>query len=100
MDFRFTQDQQDLINAAKSFFDGENTPERMRKMAAGEPVSNLWPQFAQLGLLGIMVPESAGGLEQPLVVMAGDCRSGRLCGGVRTLCRNSGHYCASSCQRG
>ena len=71
MDFRFTDDQQDLIDAAKAFFDGENTVERMRKMAAGEPVENLWPQFAQLGLLGLMVPESAGGLEQPLVVMAG-----------------------------
>ena len=70
MDFRFTQDQQDLIDAAKTFFDGENTPERMRKMAAGEPVSDLWTQFAELGLLGFMVPESAGGLEQSLVVMA------------------------------
>ena len=70
MDFRFTQDQQDLIDATKAFFDGENTPERMRKMAAGEVVADLWPQFAQLGLLGIMVSENAGGLEQPLVVMA------------------------------
>lgn len=71
MDFRFTEDQQDLIDAAKAFFDGENPPERIRKMAAGEKVAHLWPQFAQLGLLGIMVPERAGGLEQPLVVMAG-----------------------------
>ncbi|WP_026942036.1 acyl-CoA dehydrogenase [Hellea balneolensis] len=71
MDFRFTEGQQDLIDAAKAFFDGENTIERMRKTVAGEQVSNLWPQFAQLGLLGIMAPESAGGLEQPLVVMAG-----------------------------
>jgi len=71
MDFRFTQDQQDLIDAAKAFFDGESTPERMRKMAAGEQISNLWPQFADLGLLGLMIPESAGGLEQPLVVMVG-----------------------------
>jgi len=71
MDFRFTEDQQDLIDAAKSFFDGENTVERMRALAVGEEVSDLWPQFGQLGLLGLMVPESAGGLEQPLVVMAG-----------------------------
>ena len=71
MDFRYTEDQQDLIDAAKTFFDGENTVERMRALAAGEEVTDLWPQFAQLGLLGIMVPESAGGLEQPLVVMAG-----------------------------
>ena len=71
MDFRFTDDQQDLIDAAKVVFDGENTVERMRKMAAGDAVSDLWPQLAELGLLGVMGPEHAGGLEQPLVVMAG-----------------------------
>lgn len=71
MDFRFTEDQQDLIDAAKAVFDGENTVERMRAMAAGEDVADLWPQFAELGLLGIMAPERAGGLEQRLVVMAG-----------------------------
>lgn len=70
MDFRFTEDQQDLIEAAKTFFDGENTVERMRALAAGEEVTDLWPQFAELGLLGVMAPDSAGGLEQPLVVMA------------------------------
>jgi len=71
MDFRFTQDQHDLIDAAKTFFDGENTSERMRKMVAGEEVADLWPQFGKLGLLGILAPESAGGLQQALVVMAG-----------------------------
>jgi len=71
MDFRFTQDQQDLIDGAKTFFDREITVERMRKMATGDKVANLWPQFAALGLLGLMAPESAGGLEQPLVVMVG-----------------------------
>ena len=71
MDFRFTQDQQDLVDAAKAFFVGENTVERLRKLVAGEEVANLWPQFAQLGLLGILVPESAGGMGQPMVVMAG-----------------------------
>lgn len=71
MDFRYTEDQQDLIDAAKAVFDGENTVERMRKMAAGEEVSDLWPQLAELGLIGLMGSEDAGGLEQPLVVMAG-----------------------------
>lgn len=71
MDFRFTDNQQDLIDAAKAVFDGENTVERMRKMAAGETVDNLWSQLAELGLIGLMGPEDAGGLEQPLVVMAG-----------------------------
>ena len=71
MDFRFTQDQQDLIDGAKAFFDSEITVERLRKMAVGEQVANLWPQFAALGLLGLMAPGSAGGLDQPLVVMVG-----------------------------
>lgn len=71
MDFRFTEDQQDLIDAAKSVFDGENTVERMRAMAAGEDVTDLWPQFAELGLLGVMASEEQGGLGQELVVMAG-----------------------------
>ena len=70
MDFRYTQDQQDLIDAAKAVFDGENTMERMRAIVAGEKVDDLWPQFVELGLIGIMAPESVGGLEQPLVVMA------------------------------
>ena len=70
MDFCFTDDQQDLIDAAKAVFDGENSVERMRAMAAGEEVSGLWPQFAELGLLGFMAPESEGGLGQSLVVMA------------------------------
>lgn len=71
MDFRYTQGQQDLIDAAKAVFDGENTLERMRAMAAGETVTDLWPQFAELGLLGIMASETHGGLEQDLSVMAG-----------------------------
>ena len=61
MDFRFTQDQQDLIDGAKAFFDSEITIEHLRKTAAGEQVANPWPQFAELGLLGLMAPESAGG---------------------------------------
>lgn len=70
MDFRFTEDQQDLIDAAKTVFDGENTVERMRAMTAGEETASLWPQFAELGLIGLMAPAVAGGLEQPLVVMS------------------------------
>ena len=86
MDFRFTQDQQDLVDAAKAFFVGENTVERLRKLVAGEEVANLWPQFAQLGLLGILVPESAGGMGQPMVVMAGVAEAAGYAGAVRTLC--------------
>lgn len=71
MDFRFTEDQQDLIDAAKAVFNGENTSERMRAIVKGESVSDIWGQMGELGLFGLMAPESAGGLEQSLVVMAG-----------------------------
>lgn len=71
MDFRYMQDQQDLIDAAKAVFDGENTLERMRTIVAGEKVDDLWPQFAELGLIGVMAPEEIGGLGQDLDVMVG-----------------------------
>ena len=70
MDFRFTQDQQDLIDAAKAVFDGENTVERMRAMVAGEEVEDLFQTFSDLGLFGVLIPEKEYGLGQPLVVMA------------------------------
>jgi len=71
MDFRFTEDQQDLIEAAKAVFDGENTVERMRAVAADKEVNNIWPTLSELGLFGLMAPEIVGGLSQPLIVMAG-----------------------------
>ena len=90
MDFRFTDDQQDLIDAAKAVFDGENTVERMRKMAAGENLESLWPQFADLGLIGLMLPEDQGGLEQPLVVMTGIAEAAGYAGLPETLIETAG----------
>jgi len=74
MDFRYTQDQSDLIEAAKTVFEGENTLERLRSLLAEgwQPeASKLWEQFAELGLIGLMAPERNDGLAQALVVMAG-----------------------------
>lgn len=71
MDFRYTEDQLDLIEAAREFFLGENTVERMRAIAAGEDVPSLWPQLSELGLIGVMAQEEAGGLGQPLSTMVG-----------------------------
>ena len=90
MDFRFTDDQQDLIDAAKAVFDGENTVERMRKMAAGETVDDLWPQLAELGLIGVMAQEASGGLEQPLVVMAGIAEGAGYAGLAEPLIETAG----------
>lgn len=73
MDFRYTQDQLDLVDAAKSVFDGENTLERLRSIVSKdtEVASDLWQQFYELGLVGLMASEEQGGLDQPLVLMAG-----------------------------
>lgn len=78
MDFRYTQDQHDLIDAAKSVFEGENTLARLRSLVANKSDStehavdsDLSSQFVELGLVALMAPESDGGLEQPLVLMAG-----------------------------
>lgn len=73
MDFRYTQDQHDLIDAAKSVFEGENTLERLRSLVSKDIKlsSDLWQQFYELGLVGLMAPEAAGGLDQPLVLVAG-----------------------------
>lgn len=71
MDFRFTEDQQDLIDAAKAFFDGENTVERMRAMVNETYTGpTLWGKLSELGLIGIMAKESNGGLGQSLALMS------------------------------
>lgn len=90
MDFRFTEDQQDLIDAAKAVFEGENTVERMRAQAAGKNITDLWPQLAELGLLGVMAPENAGGLEQPLVVMSAIAEAAGYAGLIEPLIEVAG----------
>ncbi|MDP5209270.1 acyl-CoA dehydrogenase [Microbulbifer sp. 2205BS26-8] len=83
MDFRYTQIQQDLIEAASAMLNGENTLDRLRDLinerktgqiainAQGSGLSHIWGQFSEVGLLGLMAREADGGLEQPLVLMAG-----------------------------
>lgn len=76
MDFRYTEDQLELIGAAKAVFEGENTLERLRRLVEQPELlhkqhNTLWPQFAELGLIGLIASESHGGLGQPLEVMVG-----------------------------
>ncbi len=59
MDFRFSQDALDLAYGARTFLEGANPPERLRSQDGRD---SLWPQLAELGLLGVLAPESAGGL--------------------------------------
>src|SRR5262245_61444702 len=63
MDFAFTPDQQLLKNAARSFLDEHCTAARVRLMWE-EPRGTsdaLWKDMAQLGWLGLSLPEEHGG---------------------------------------
>ena len=71
MQFCYTPEQEDLIAAARDVLQGEVTVERLRAVMRGDDVAPLWPQLAELGLLGIMASEAQGGLGQNLAVMAG-----------------------------
>jgi alkylation response protein AidB-like acyl-CoA dehydrogenase len=63
MDFSFSPDQQLLKNSARSFLDEHCKPEFVRAMfddPRGESEA-LWKEMAQLGWLGLSLPEEAGG---------------------------------------
>jgi alkylation response protein AidB-like acyl-CoA dehydrogenase len=63
MDFSFTSDQQLLRNAARSFLDERMKSATVRQLwddPRGES-ETLWKDMAQLGWLGLSLPESAGG---------------------------------------
>jgi alkylation response protein AidB-like acyl-CoA dehydrogenase len=63
VDFSFSSDQQLLRNAARSFLDERCTPAVVRALwddARGEG-ELLWKEMAQLGWLGLALPEAHGG---------------------------------------
>ncbi|WP_084421527.1 acyl-CoA dehydrogenase family protein [Henriciella litoralis] len=65
MNFAFAQDTLDLRDGARSFLDAENDAARLRDVASGGDRLRLWPKLAEMGLLGLLAPEAAGGLDLP-----------------------------------
>ena len=62
MDFTFTDEQQQLRDAVRRYLSQEYTFEARRKIIHGAGVSpETWSGFAELGLLGVPVPEAQGG---------------------------------------
>lgn len=64
MDFRLTEDQLLLAEGARDFLRAELTTEHLRarwQTPTGRD-DGFWKQLAELGLTGILVPESQGGL--------------------------------------
>jgi alkylation response protein AidB-like acyl-CoA dehydrogenase len=72
MDFSFSSDQQLLKNSARAFLDEHMKPAHARALwddARGESEA-LWKEMAQLGWLGLALPEDAGGSALGLVETA------------------------------
>ncbi|MCW2784809.1 MAG: acyl-CoA dehydrogenase domain protein [Marmoricola sp.] len=61
MDFSFTETQNDATELAATIFKNECTPERLKAADKGRFDSALWGKLADAGLLGLCLPESAGG---------------------------------------
>ena len=63
MNFGFTEDQEALRDATRKFLDNECPSTFVRKMMADDTAhaTELWKKIAQLGWLGIIVPEDFGG---------------------------------------
>jgi alkylation response protein AidB-like acyl-CoA dehydrogenase len=72
MDFAFTSDQQLLKNSARAFLDEHCKPATVRLLwedKRGESEA-MWKEMAQLGWLGLALPEAHGGSELGMVETA------------------------------
>ena len=64
MNFAFTEEQNQLRDSLRRFLTGSYTLERRRAItrAGGACDPAIWRQFAELGILGLAIPESLGGV--------------------------------------
>src|SRR4051812_38912019 len=65
MDFALTEEQNEIVGLAKEILDDNVTPESLRKVEDSDSPGldrALWATLAEAGLLGVVVPESYGGL--------------------------------------
>jgi alkylation response protein AidB-like acyl-CoA dehydrogenase len=64
MDFRFDEDQLRFQESVRGMLAAECGPERLRELASHSSARSpeLWTKLAEIGLLGLLVPEEHGGL--------------------------------------
>ncbi len=64
MNFEFSDDQKQLKNEARRFLEAKCPPAAVRKILEGpEPFDReLWKGLAEMGFLGVVIPEEHGGL--------------------------------------
>ncbi len=64
MDFSYSRDALDLRDGAREYFRGSCTPEVLRALLEDDSADlGSWSQLVDMGLVGFLVPESAGGLD-------------------------------------
>ena len=63
MDFAFSEEQDMLRDQARSFFADKSNHDRVAELALSDEGwdASLWPQMAELGWIGLSVPEDKGG---------------------------------------
>ena len=61
IDFEFTDEQRALRDVARDLFAKQSPPSLIRERWKGERDPKLWRALAEVGLLGIVVPEEFGG---------------------------------------
>ncbi len=73
MQFAFTEDQNAITEAVRTMLAETCTPADLRKLIeTGEPRDEArWSTICDMGLIGLMAPESAGGLGMALIDLVG-----------------------------
>lgn len=73
MQFAFTEDQLAITEAARDMLVETCTPAELRKqLEAGQPRDNArWTNICEMGLIGLLAPESSGGMGMGLVDLVG-----------------------------
>lgn len=86
MDFEFDDDQRQLREALRNFFDGEIAPKAAERDENGCFEEGLVEKLGEMGLFGMYVPEAYGGtgLDVPSYIMAVEELS-RACGATGIL---------------
>jgi len=63
VDFNFSQDELDLRDGAREYLRGRCTPEVLRGLVENGSASlDSWSELVEMGLVGFLIPEPAGGL--------------------------------------
>jgi len=72
MSYRLDDELNMLKEAARGFFDKEVSGERVRELEASESGfdSGLWTKMAELGWMGLIIPESYGGFDATFMHLA------------------------------